>query len=206
MRGWSEEARTEFVSELLDHRVDDQVASFAADDPSVAVKKAAVSGLMWTGSDAALTRVLESMDPQDFDDVACHNPDRMPPAFRPRAIAAMRKFVESAPHHSARLRIALHLIALGESRLDDLVKAVMTALSSDDMRNLGSHLIRPALEYLHKTDPVWTNEWVLLRIAEGDLYGHEEWLRSSLASPVTSSRHTCAASRPRTSRVRTSRA
>lgn len=47
--GWSEEARTDFVSELLHHRIDGEIAAFAAEDKSVAVKKAAVSGLMWTG-------------------------------------------------------------------------------------------------------------------------------------------------------------
>ena len=35
--GWSEEARADFVSELLHHRVDDEIAVFAVEDNSAAV-------------------------------------------------------------------------------------------------------------------------------------------------------------------------
>jgi hypothetical protein len=183
VRGWSEEARADFVSELLHHRVDGEVAAFAAEDNSIAVKKAAVSGLMWTGSDDALTRVLESMDAQTFEEVARKNADRMPAALRPKTIAAMRKFIGSAADHPARLRTALDLIELGESGLDGVVKDAMAALPSSDMRNLGSHYIQPALEYLRKTDPVWASEWVATQVAEGVLYGHEYWLQIATAIP-----------------------
>ena len=155
VRGWSEEARADFVSEVLHHRVDGEIAAFAAEDNSIAVKKAAVSGLMWTGSDDALTRVLESMDAQTFEDVARKNADRMPAALRPKTVAAMRRFIESTTDHPARLRTALDLIELGETGLDGVVKDAMAALAGGDMRNLGSHYIQPALEYLRKTDPAW---------------------------------------------------
>ena len=183
VRGWSEEARADFVSELLHHRVDDEIAAFAAEDNSIAVKKAAVSGLMWTGSDDALTRVLESMDAQTFEDVARKNADRMPAALRPKTIAAMRKFIESTTDHPARLRTALDLIELGETGLDGVVKDAMAALPGGDMRNLGSHYIQPALEYLRKTDPAWVSEWVAIQIAEGVLYEHEYWLPFATAIP-----------------------
>ena len=183
VRGWSEEARADFVSELLHHRVDGEIAAFAVEDNSVAVKEAAVSGLMWTGSDDALTRVLESMDAQTFEDVARNNADRMPAALRPKAIAAMRKFIESTTDHPARLRTALDLIELGEPGLDGVVKDAMAALTDGDMRNLGSHYIQPALEYLRKTDPAWTSEWVVIQIAEGFLYGNKDWLPFATVIP-----------------------
>jgi hypothetical protein len=183
VRGWSEEARADFISELLHHRVDGEVAAFAAEDNSIAVKKAAVSGLMWTGSDDALIRVLESMDAQTFEDIARKDADRMPAALRPKTIAAMRKFIESTTDHPARLRTALDLIEFGETGLDGVVKDAMAALLSSDMRNLGSHYIQPALEYLRKTDPVWASEWVAIQIAEGVLYGHEYWLPFMTAIP-----------------------
>lgn len=173
---WSEEARADFVSELLHHRVDDEVASFAAEDNSVAVKKAAVFGLMWTGSEDAMTRVLESMDARTFEDVARSNADRMPLAVRLKAIAAMQRFMRSTTDHPARLRTALNLIKLGEPGMDGVVKDAMAALPRDDVRHLVPHYILPALEYLRKTDPVWTSEWVATQIAEGVLYGHEQWL------------------------------
>ena len=183
VRGWSEEARADFVSELLHHRVDDEVASFAVEDNSVAVKKAAVSGLMWTRSDDALTYVLESMDAQTFEDVAHESANRMPLALKPKAIAAMRTFVESTTDHLARLRAALDLVGLDETDLDGVIKDAIAALPGGDMRNLGSHYIRPALEYLRKTDPSWASEWVVVQIAEGVLYGHEYWLPFATAIP-----------------------
>lgn len=176
MRGWSDEARADFVSELLHHRVDGEVAAFAAEDDSIAVKKEAVSGLMWTRSDDALTHVLESMDAQTFEEVARNNADRMPVVIRPKTIAAMRKFIESTTDHPARLRTALDLIELGETSLDDVVKDAMAALPGGDMRNLSSHYIQPALEYLNKIDPAWASEWVATQVAEDVLYEHEYWL------------------------------
>ena len=181
--GWSEEARTDFVSELLHHRVDGEVAAFAAEADSIAVKKAAVSGLMWTGSDDALTRVLEAMDEQTFAEISRQNADRMPAALRPKTIAAMRKFIESSTDHPARLRTALDLIDFGESGMDGVIKDALAALSGGEMRNLGPHYIQPALEHLRKTDPTWASEWVAAQIAEDVLYEHEYWLPFATAIP-----------------------
>jgi hypothetical protein len=183
VRGWSDEARVDFVSELLHRRVDDEVAAFAVGDDSIAVKEAAVSGLMWTRSDDALTRVLESMDAQTFEDVALTNADRMPAAFKPKTAAVMRRFIDSTKDHPARLRTALNLIELGETGLDDVVKDAMAALPGGDVRNLGSHYIQPALEYLRKTDPAWASEWVATQVGEGVLYEHEYWLPFATAIP-----------------------
>lgn len=183
VRGWGDEARTNFVSELLHHRVDGEIAAFAAKDNSIAVKKAAISGLMWTESDDALTRVLESMDAQTFEDVARKNTDRMPTALRPKTIAAMQKFIESTTDYLARLRTALDLIELGETGLDGVIKDTLEALPGSDIRKLDLHYLQPALEYLLKTDPAWTSEWVAIQIAEGNLYGREYWLPFATTIP-----------------------
>ena len=183
VRGWNEEARADFVSELLHHRVDGDIASFAVEDGSVAVKKAAVSGLMWTGADDALTRVLESMDAQTFEDIARDTADDMPPAIRPKAITAMRKFIESTTDNRARLRTALNLIELGETGLESVLKGAMAALPDGDRRELGPDYILPALEHLKKIDPVWTSNWVVTKFAEGAGYSHEEWLPFATVIP-----------------------
>ena len=183
VRGWSEESRADFVSEMLHYRIDGEVANFAAEDQSVAVKKAAASGLMWTGSDDALAAVLDSMDTQTFEDFARKNAGRMPAVLRPKTIAAMRKFVESSSEHSVRLRTALNLAELGEPRLDDVVKDAMSQLPVGDIQRLGSHYIKPALEYLRKTDPPWANEWVATKIAEGALYREDYWLQFATGIP-----------------------
>lgn len=183
VRGWSEGARTDFVAELLHHRVDGEVAALAAEDDSIAVKKAAVSGLMWTMSDDELTLVLESMDAQTFEDIARQDADRMPAPLRPKTIAAIRKFIESATDHPARLRAALDLIELGEMGLDGVIKDALAALSGGNIGTLASHYIQPALEQLRKTDPAWVSEWVATQIAEGVLDEQGFWLSYATAIP-----------------------
>lgn len=176
VRGWTEPARTDFVSELLHHRDDGDIATFAAEDQSIAVKEAAVSGLMWKGSDGALARVLDSMDAGTFQKVACQNADIMPAAFRPRTIAAMRDFIKNPTEPATCLRTALHLLDLGETDLEGVIKDSLTALTEDEIRNLGSHYIGPALKYLRLNDPGWTSDWVATQFAEGVLYDREYWL------------------------------
>ena len=128
LRAWNDDARADFVSELLHHRIDGEVANFAAEDPSIAVKEAAVSALMWNRSDHLLAHVLESMDAQTFADVARKNAALLPVALRPQAVAAMRGFIENSPDQPQRLRTALDLIKLGETDLDGVIRDAMAAL------------------------------------------------------------------------------
>lgn len=176
VRMWSAEAREDFVSELLHHRIDEEIAAFAAEDKSGAVKKAAVSGLMWNGAEDALTLVLHSMDEHTFAEVACQNADRMPAAVRPMTIAAMRKFATGTVRHPARLRTALDLIGFGEPDMDRVIKDALAAMSVTDVRDLGDEYGQLALEHLRKTDPAWVSEWVTTQIVEGGLYEYESWL------------------------------
>ena len=181
--GWSEEARADFVSELLYQRVDGEIAAFAVADDGAAVKKAAVSALMWTGSDDALTSVLESMDALTFNEIALRHFKDMPPALRPRAVAAARDFVESDTDRSIRLKTAISLIEFGESGLEGALKDMMATLPVGypplpmrHMAKLDLRSVRPVLEFLHGADPVWVSEWAAVRIADGAVNGHEEWL------------------------------
>ncbi len=174
--GWSEDARKDFVFELLHHRFDEEIACYATEDNSAAVKMAAISGLMWTGSEDALTRILESTDTQDFEDIACKYADRIPLVLKPRAITAMWGFIKKTADHAARLRTSLDLIAIAESGLDCVVKDALAALSGVDDVKLDLHTIRRALEYLRDADPAWTSKWVATQIAEGAFYGHAKWM------------------------------
>ena len=176
VRSWSEEARTDFVSELINHCLDDEIVVFAVEDDSVTVKTAAVTGLMWTESHDALTRVLESMDAQTFEGVALEYADNLPSALKPKVIAAMCKYIENSTDPSVRLQTALKLIELGEQCADGIFKDAMTALPSCGMRKLDPYQILPAVKYLHKTDTAWVSEWVAKKIAEGVLYEQELWL------------------------------
>ena len=177
VHGWSDAAQADFVSELLRQRIDREVVAFAIEAGSIAVKVAAVTGLMWWHrSDDALTRVLASLDAQTFEHVARKNADLMPTAFRPRVVAALRKSLKASTDQTIRLRTALRLVELGETDLDGVIKEAVTALPGLDMPDLSWGYIEPALKHLHSTDPAWTSEWVAIQIAEGVLYGPEHWM------------------------------
>lgn len=182
VRGWTDEARVDFVSELLYHRSNEEIAAFAAEDNSIAVKRAAASSLMWTRSDDMLILVLESMDAPTFEDFARRHANLIPGPLRLKTVAAMRKFIVSTTDHLACLRTALDLIEVGETGLDDVVKDAMAALATDRSK-LDSHYIQPTLQYLSKVDPTWTSAWVAIQIAEGTLYGDEYWLPFATAIP-----------------------
>ncbi len=183
VRAWSNEARADFVSELLYHRIDHDIVAFAVADESVSVKKAAVSALMWNGSDDALTHVLESLDIQTFDEVARDNADLMPPALRAETVAAMRRFVETTTDPQKQLRTALDLIELGETGVDGVIRNAVAALPPTDLRKLGTHYLQPALRHLRNTDPAWASEWLAIQLAEGVLHSHEYWLPLATAIP-----------------------
>ena len=189
VRAWSEEARVDFMREMLAHRADDDIVSFAVDDGSAAVKEAAASGLIWSEYEEGLTRVLESMNAQTFELVACREARHLPAALLPKAVAAMRKFVDGASEQTDRLRTALCLIDLGEKELAGSVRDGLSALSGSDLSSADSRLIRAALEYMHGVDPEWTGEWVVAQLAEGTLpYGHTEWLRFVTVVPSETAR------------------
>ena len=183
VRGWNEAARADFVSELLHHRLHSDVAAFAVDDPSAAVKKAAASSLLWTRSDDAAVRLLESMDAPTFEKFVRKNADRIPAPLRDKTLTALRKFIDQAQDEPAKLRAALDLMELGEAGLDDVVKKTLTAVTAGDMRNLGPYYIEPALKHLAKTDPAWISEWVAVQVGENVLYPHEYWMRFATEKP-----------------------
>lgn len=183
LRGWSEEARATFVSEMLHNRVDDALAAFAANDDSAAVKRSAAHGLMWNRSDEALVVVLKSMDTDTFEEVARQNADLMPDALRVETTDALRTFIENSTDHHAILRSALALIELGETGLDDVVKEAMTGLPDDGTSDPGSRYIRRALEYLAETDNVWVSEWVATQVVENRRWGHEAFLQYATTIP-----------------------
>jgi hypothetical protein len=176
VRGWSEEARSDFVAELLHHRLKVEIANFAAEDESKVVKSAAISGLLWTGSEEVLARVLESLDPETFEELACQHTNEFPKDLRPKQIIAIRHRLDATQDPSSRLRMGLELIELGERRLAEIIKDAMTALSGSELSKIGSPTVKHALEYIGRTDPEWESDWVAIRIAEGSLWDPKYWL------------------------------
>lgn len=183
VRGWSEEARADFVSELLRHRLDGEIASFASEDSSAVVKREAAQGLMWAGSDDALITVLESMDEQTFEEVVGQNAEEVPPALRPRSIGLMRRLLENTSDEAVRLGTAARLVALGEPGLETVVKETLEALTKGKVVDLRGVSIEAALRYLRVSDPSWVSDWVARQVADGVLYEARQWLSFVTALP-----------------------
>ena len=180
VRGWSEEARSDFVSELLYHRIDQEVAHFAVEDKSIAVKMAAAESLMWNRAEDALTRVLESMDAQTFESFARPHAELMPTALKHRTLAAMRRFMETSADPSARLRTALDLVKFGENGLDDIIKDAMAALPNRHA-DLALHNTTPALDQFQESDfGLGEPSGWLIQTSEGSLYDTRIGFRSRL--------------------------
>lgn len=191
VQGWSDEARADFVSEALYHRINGEIVAFAIEDNSIAVKKAAASSLMWTGSDGLLIRVLESMDVETFAEVACRYPGQIPSALRSKTVTAMRRFIETSTDHPARLRTALDLVKLGEKGLDRVIKDALVTMPSATLQALDPHYINTALAHLRETDLAWPGEWVGIQVSEGVLYEHEYWLSFATGADSLIEKHLC---------------
>ncbi len=181
--GWSEEARVDFVSELLYENINGEIISFAAADESRVVQKEAVLRLMWIGSDEMLSDLLESIDVEVFEEIALKHTDRMPEILKPKTIAVLRQFIESTSNHSERLRTAMNLIDLGETGQEAVVKDAIASQSADVLRSLSSDILYPALEILREYDSVWLSEWVAVQIAEDVLRNHQYWLPFATSIP-----------------------
>ncbi len=183
VRGWSGAAQSIFLAELLRQRIDTEVVAFAIEDDSIAVKMGAVEGLLWHRSDDALSRVLASLDAETFEYVARENANRMPKAFRSRTIAALRGSLDTSRDQPARLRTTLRLVEFGETDLNGVIQEALAALPDDDARELRWGYIQPALKHLRDTDPAWVSEWVAIKVAEGVLFDHEQWMPFATAIP-----------------------
>lgn len=176
VRGWSEDARVDFVGELLHNRADVEIAAFAAQDQSGLVKKAAVSGLMWSGSDHALVSVLESIDAALFEEIALKNASELPAGLRPKVTAAIWSSLEHVIDPAARLRAAIALVELGEANVAVVIRDTVESLSGDEVRNLSSNILPSALDFMRPIDPAWTSGWMASQVAEGNCYDPEGWI------------------------------
>ena len=69
LRSWSEDARADFIYDLLHHRSSAGLVEFVLTDPSLKVRAAAISGLEWIGAATDLIRVFECLNQREFEQV-----------------------------------------------------------------------------------------------------------------------------------------
>lgn len=180
VNGWSEEARKEFISVLAIHGSGyerfETIERFARTDPSPKVRADAAHELVWSGSRRILWPALEALDDAAFElvveDLDTHN---IPPSLHERALAVRERLVAKSTHPADRLGHLLVAAELGALRIAERVKEQLSQLRDVDLNNLGSSVIRPALDIIAKGDPEWVSHWVADRILDGSLWS-EHWI------------------------------
>jgi energy-coupling factor transporter ATP-binding protein EcfA2 len=182
VRSWNEEARVEFVSEILHNRNVPEVASFALGDPSLKVKQAATEGLSWIGAEEDVVRLLETLGGDAFEDIVQKLPAEFIPApTRDRAVVAHQTAYAASADPLTRLRILLKISKLGKDDIVDQLKDELgkVAGKTDDHAQF---VIRSALDIVRLTDAQWVSHWVAQRVADGSLW-HEDWKRLITSVP-----------------------
>lgn len=182
--GWKEEARVDFVSETIHHGgTPETVVDFALADPSMNVRKAAISAFVWIGSDEETAALLSKLDAETLDEVLRELPTtEIPVQMRPR----VRTIYQGLYRHSADtltgLRYLLKTAEMGDTSIANELRAQLSRLDPGEMEDREDYLIVPALEIIRGEDPEWVSRWVAERIVDGTLW-REDWMRFVAAIP-----------------------
>ena len=171
---WKEEARVDFVFEVLHNRNIPEIASFALADHSLKVKEAAISELSWVGAEEDVVQFLETLDAEAFEIVVQTLPaEFIPASTRDRVVAALQKAYADSADALARLRILLKIAELGKTDISEQLKDQLSKLPGK-MEDHGHLVVRPALDIVRGKDAHWVSHWVAQRAADGSL-SRENW-------------------------------
>ena len=181
---WTEEQRAEFVGELTMHQAIIEIGMiFVRTDPSPIVRLAALHGLSWMGQNDAVAEILQSLPDCDFEQaIQKFHRDEIPPPLYPRAISAYKALLANTSDPRGRMRIALALAELKDLDTPARLKAELSAMPADLVRELSNYILQPAIEVLRIVDPAWLSRWVTDRILQGGLW-RENWLSLILGVP-----------------------
>jgi hypothetical protein len=177
VKGWKEDARIEFVSEVTWHRwMPEIVEDFALSDPSPRVRAAAVQALSWVGSGHDIGKLLEALDEEAFNQaVQKMDAEDIPLSLHSRALALYQKLLSESKDPLSRLRFLIKAAELGETDIAEKTKHELITLPCGKIDDAGEYVIKPAINIVRKTDPQWVSYWVAGRIVDGSLW-RESWI------------------------------
>jgi hypothetical protein len=176
VRNWQEEARADFVFELLHQRYLPDVVLFAESDCSPKVKEAAIRGLMWMGAEDEATRVLQSVDINVSERVLQEFDLRLlPQAVRERALEVADRAFALSDDPWKRLELLLRESALGVTKIAEL-KEELSKVAGKTESHQAHFTIKPTLEIVQVADAAWVSTWVAERVAAGALW-HDTWTK-----------------------------
>ncbi|MDQ6768802.1 MAG: hypothetical protein M3Z54_02305, partial [Gemmatimonadota bacterium] len=175
VREWPEDARSNFVSEVLHHRFVPAVSTFALADSSKKVRQSAMQALSWIGAEEEFTRGAGTLDDDNFARlILATSPKFIPQGLHARARSVLEHYPSDKTDISLRLRALLALHELKDPNAASGLKLVLEQLAVDKFGDLDESLVESAVDAVRDRDPTWTSEWVARRIATGALWS-DRW-------------------------------
>ncbi|MEI6093798.1 MAG: hypothetical protein WCQ47_09020, partial [bacterium] len=180
VKNWSEEARNDFVVELLQNVWNQEIIdNFVFKDQSVSVRAAGVLVLTWVGSQEETSHLLETIDSEAFKKVINRIPSSdIPPLIRPKALKVFQKLYLESQDSISCLFGLVRASELGDSDLIDLVKNKLNSLKRDELKSyegkLEAAITKSAIDIVQKTDSEWVSNWVAERMIDGSLW-YKNW-------------------------------
>jgi HEAT repeat protein len=177
VRGWSEDARIEFIWEVTGDRwMPEIVKDFALGDPSFKVRAEAVRALSWVGSDQDIAKLLEALDEDAFElAVRRMNTEDIPLSLYNRALAIYQKVFSESRDPLTRLRFLIKAAEFGETGIAEKIKHELSSFPFGTIDDTGEYVIKTAIEMLQKADQQWSSDWVVGRILDGSPW-RQSWI------------------------------
>jgi hypothetical protein len=175
VRGWDEESRLAFISELF-HAGDsvEEVAQFALTDPSVKVRSRAFSDLMWIDTTDETTQLMMRLDDAAFEEAIDGEPARyIHHIFQPRALQSYQRTLTNSDDLTKRLIAAGNTVLMGQPEAHQVLRECLDQATNEHIHQMEQRDLKELLDALG-SDPTWRSGWVISRVLEGSL-SSERW-------------------------------
>lgn len=184
VRGWPEEVRAEFVSEMIHFGNAARVlVPFASADDGMKVRVAAIEALAWVSLEAMNHRLSEA-DETTFEAAVIDLPaEWLRGPNRPHALAVYRKLYGEASDPAKRISLLMHAMELGEADVVGRLKDDLSKCKPAQAKQLADFQLKPMLEIIRRIDPEWVSHWIAERIVDGTLW-HDHWIGYVTSIPL----------------------
>jgi hypothetical protein len=176
VKGWPEEIRSEFVSEMIHFgNAARLLVPFALADTSIKIRVAAIEALAWVSLEEMNSRLAE-LDETTFEAAARElPPEWLRASNRSRALAVFRKLYGEASDPLHRIRLLMHAAELGETDIGQRLKEDLGKCEPAQAKQLADFRLKPILDIVRGVDSQWVSQWVAERIVDGTLW-HDHWI------------------------------
>lgn len=171
VRSWSESARVDFVRETLQScPTYKEIENFALTGPSLKVKREAIEWTGWIGSIEDVERLLDQLSTDDLEKIAPKlKIKKLPSKYLDKVTDVLKKIYSQLSNPNDCLKNLISQASLGNVEIDK-IKSQLEEIESPGEQGLEAFVVKPALNIVRKLDANWVSQWVVTRIASGELY------------------------------------